>query len=278
MHDTSANLWAPGHPRLTMTASSLREYGQDSPAPSAAPDSSRQYWMPPHVRVCGTATGAVVLDLKRNRYLGLGRKEAHTLLALESGAACTTVTMTDPPEVLAPHSMQRIADHLVEIGLLSSHPPTDPAIAPGEIDLNGPLTSIGHEINRSARMGLGHVSNFLRACAWARKAIRSRTLYAVASEISAGKLRHPGGFEAQRAVNLVGVFRRLRPFAFTAKDQCLFHALALTRFLSFYQVFPTWVIGVRARPWAAHSWVQQGSLLLDANPEHVCEYTPILTV
>jgi len=85
-------------------------------------------------------------------------------------------------------------------------------------------------------------------------------------------------FPEQRAVELVCLFRRLRPLAFTAKDQCLFHALALVRFLAFYSVFPVWVVGVRTRPWAAHSWVQQGTLLLDSNPEHVCEYTPILSV
>jgi hypothetical protein len=45
-----------------------------------------------------------------------------------------------------------------------------------------------------------------------------------------------------------------------------------------HALFPTWVIGVRARPWGAHAWVQQDKLLLDANPEQVCEYTPILTV
>jgi hypothetical protein len=39
-----------------------------------------------------------------------------------------------------------------------------------------------------------------------------------------------------------------------------------------------WVIGVRAKPWGAHAWVQHDKLLLDANPEHVCEYTPILTI
>jgi hypothetical protein len=85
-------------------------------------------------------------------------------------------------------------------------------------------------------------------------------------------------FDEQRAVELVGIFRRLRPHTFAARDRCLFHSLALVRFMARHDVFPTWVIGVRAKPWGAHAWVQQGKLLLDANPEQVCEYTPILTV
>ena len=52
----------------------------------------------------------------------------------------------------------------------------------------------------------------------------------------------------------------------------------LVKFLASYQVHPTWVIGVRTKPWAAHSWVQQGTLLLDSNPEEVCEYTAILAI
>ena len=87
-----------------------------------------------------------------------------------------------------------------------------------------------------------------------------------------------GAFDEQRAVELVGLFRRLRPHTFAARDRCLFHSLALVRFTARHGVFPTWVIGVRAKPWGAHAWVQQGKLLLDANPEQVCEYTPILTV
>jgi hypothetical protein len=262
-----------------MTASSTRERGQDSEAPSGAQDQSvRQYWLPPHVRICRTVTGAVVLDLKRNRYFGIGKKEAYTLGTLEADSSCADLGFARPDEAMTPQALERIADHLVEIGFLSRDPPTDRRIAPGDIDLKGQLTSVGHEINGSQRIALGHVCNFLRACAWARRAVGSRTLYSVACELSDDKSRHPGRLETQRTIDLVCIFRRLRPFAFAAKNQCLFHALALARFLSFYQVFPTWVVGVRARPWAAHSWVQHGSLLLDSNPEHVCEYTPILTV
>jgi hypothetical protein len=70
----------------------------------------------------------------------------------------------------------------------------------------------------------------------------------------------------------------LRPHTFAARDRCLFHSLALVNFLARHAVFPTWVIGVRARPWGAHAWVQHDKLLLDANPEQVCEFASILAV
>jgi hypothetical protein len=74
------------------------------------------------------------------------------------------------------------------------------------------------------------------------------------------------------------VFRRLRPYAFAAKDQCLFHALSLLKFLAQYNIHPTWVIAVRPTPWAAHSWLQLGTLVLDCTPEEISGYTPILAI
>ena len=73
-------------------------------------------------------------------------------------------------------------------------------------------------------------------------------------------------------------YMRLRPFFFTAHDKCLHDSLTLIRFLARRGMFPAWVIGVRTRPFAAHSWVQSASLVLNDVHEHVRTYTPILVV
>ena len=44
--------------------------------------SEKAYWLPPHVRACATANGTVLLDLRRNRYFGVGRKETRVLSSL----------------------------------------------------------------------------------------------------------------------------------------------------------------------------------------------------
>jgi hypothetical protein len=111
--------------------------------------------------------------------------------------------------------------------------------------------------------------------------LHSRSLYSIASELHFSKQRQRAQGAAEYDVELAALvrqFRRLRPYAFAAHDQCLFHALTLTRFLGAHGVYPTWVIGVRLRPWGAHSWVQHDHWLLDATPEAVREYTPILAV
>ncbi len=241
------------------------------------PDLHR-YWIPPHVRVCPLLASTILLDLERNRYYGIGTQETRALstLAVNWNEANGTPTAV---EQLAPDAAIAMADALINAGLLSRDAPADrTAFGAGTLDLSGALTSAGHQLNRRSSLRLAHVASFLGALAWTRQALRSRTLYSIACEIRDRKVAADGAFDELRAVELVGIFRRLRPHTFAARDRCLFHSLALVRFLARHAVFPTWVIGVRARPWGAHAWVQQGSLLLDASPEQVCEYTPILTV
>jgi hypothetical protein len=248
---------------------------------SLAMHTEKAYWLPSHVRACSTATGTVLLDLRRNRYFGVGRNETIALRALAGNwqnLAIAPSTFASDAEPLPAQAAQSIADKLVDAGLLSTSAPEPAAFTPTQVDLQSLLTSVGHELDRKSSIRWRHIISFLRACTWARRAVRSGTLFLVAEEL--GKQKNAAGapFDRDRAIELVGIFRRLRPHTFAARDQCLFHALALVRFLSFHGVYPTWVIGVRTKPWAAHSWVQQGTLLLDANPEQVCEYTPILAI
>jgi hypothetical protein len=243
-------------------------------------NNKKEYWMPHHTRACVTATGAVLLDLKRNRYFGLGYREARSLSALaqnwSSAAATQSGSILDP---MSADDAARLADALVKAGFLTPVAPTGDALAFRSIDSTTELTSVGYELQRAVRLRFRHVIAFARACLWAKRAVDSRLLYSVALEV-AGYRQSEGPYPAnvQLAIELVCVFRRLRPYAFAAKDQCLFHALALLKFLSHYNIFPTWVIAVRPTPWAAHSWLQLGSLVLDCNPEEISGYTPILVI
>lgn len=237
-----------------------------------------RYWIPPHVRVCPLLASTILLDLERNRYFGIGPRETRALstLALNWSDATGAGAQVEP---LEPDAAIAMASALIGAGLLSRDAPADRAsLCSAPPDLSGALTSAGHELHRQSTLRVAHIAAFLGSLAWTRRALRSRTLYSIACEVRDRKEAARGAFEQQRAIELVGLFRRLRPHTFAARDRCLFHSLALVRFMSRHAVFPSWVIGVRANPWGAHAWVQQDTLLLDANPEHVCEYTPILTV
>jgi len=237
-----------------------------------------EFWMPPHTRVCVTATGAVLLDLKRNRYFGLGYREARSLSTLATNWASAANSAGRLLEPLPFDDAARLADALVKAGFLTPVAPTEPGPGFSAIESNEMLTSVGHELSAPVRLHLHHIVAFLRACIWAKRAVDSRLLYSIVCEVAANKAQTTQTTDMERTIELVSAFRRLRPYAFAAKDQCLFHALALLKFLSHYDIHPTWVVAVRPKPWAAHSWLQLDSFVLDCNPEEICEYTPILAI
>jgi hypothetical protein len=179
---------------------------------------------------------------------------------------------------MLPDDAARLADALIKAGFLTPTAPSEPGPQFVTLDASAALTSVGYELTATPQLHLHHIIAFLRACIWGKRAVDSRLLYAIACVVAAAKAHAAQEIDLQRTVELVSVFRRLRPYAFAAKDQCLFHALALLKFLAHYNIHPTWVIAVRPTPWAAHSWLQLGSFVLDCNPEEISGYTPILAI
>lgn len=237
------------------------------------------YWIPPHVRACSIADSTILLDLKRNRYFSVGAPVTRALftLALNWSEAISCAGATEQIEPLEPQTAVRIAEALVKAGLLSVDTPQAAPISCGAVDLRCALASVGYERSQAASPKWRDIVAFLRAFAWARRSLRSKSLYWIASELS----RNKGLSQEQaqeRLVELVCIFRQICSYTFVTRGRCLLHALALVRFLASYGIFPAWVIGVKSQPWAAHSWVQDGALILDGTPEQVCQYTPILSI
>jgi hypothetical protein len=96
-----------------------------------------------------------------------------------------------------------------------------------------------------------------------------------AKDASAARYDSRGIAELREKVSL---FRRIKPFFFSSKDQCLLHSLVLIEFLAHWRIFPTWVVGLTTDPFLAHSWVQHGEYVVDSTPAEVAHFTPILTV
>ena len=234
--------------------------------------------MPAHTRACVTATGAVLLDLKRNRYFGLGYREARSLSTLAANWSAASTSSGAALEPMPSDDAARLADALIKAGFLTRVAPNEPGPQFVSLDSSATLTSVGYELTATPTLHLHHIVAFLRACIWGKRAVDSRLLYSIACEVAEAKARAAPDVDLQHTIELVSLFRRLRPYAFAAKDQCLFHALALLKFLAHYNIHPTWVIAVRPTPWAAHSWLQLGSFVLDCNPEEISGYTPILAI
>jgi hypothetical protein len=237
----------------------------------------------PHVHVCVTAEGSVLLDLKRDKYLGFGKEDTELLAAAIS--AWPRPRWDYPESRLSSPAAVSEADALCQILaaeelLLPGSEDSRSRVAPSVDYMKREWISIGDEIEVDAEVTTKHIANFTAAFIFARCSLAYRRFWVTVETARVDKARRNTNADLalQEVAALVGVFRRLRPFVFAAEGRCLLHALTLIKFFSRYGFHPDWVIGVAIRPWAAHSWVQWGNYLLDTNPEKVCRFTPILVV
>jgi hypothetical protein len=230
------------------------------------------------VFVARTRHGAILLDLNRNRYLGVGPAETKVLeRVVEDWPARSSDFLTPSVHV----GEKELIDSFSSSGIIRLGPHEPRSIPQASVRLDGELVAIGDEIDAAASVHVGHVVFFIYALITSSLALRFRSIASIILSIHARRVvavRNGHDFDWRRASELVSIFRLIRPYVFIAGGNCLLHALTLVRFLAHYNEFPQLVLGVKVDPWGAHSWVQHGNYLLDTNPEKVCDFTAILAV
>ncbi|HEY8879402.1 MAG TPA: lasso peptide biosynthesis B2 protein [Roseateles sp.] len=234
-----------------------------------------QYRLADHVRACRVDEQVILLDLRRNKYLGFRGRQVDALSQIiVDWPGAQTGTNNASPNLSAMAALQPLlVQHL--LSKVGTGVPAGPLLPQALecVDPDAPLTRLhgaGRDLLRLAIAAAG-------AALW----LSRFNLAEIASRVA--RRRALGGINDARENTLalrdaVSSYMRLRPFLFTAQDKCLHDSVTLIRFLARRRMFPAWVIGVRIRPFGAHSWVQSGSLVLNDVHEHVRTYTPILVV
>jgi Transglutaminase-like superfamily len=134
------------------------------------------------------------------------------------------------------------------------------------------LVASAHPMNATG--GAPHALRFLGACLWARDVVARGALARAAGDLSALKWRCEDGRDVRAEVQK---FVRLRPW-FPGAHACLFDSLALSRFMMAAGQSVDWVVGVKARPFAAHSWVECGGDILNDDRETCTPFTEVLRI
>lgn len=237
-------------------------------------------WLKKHVYACTLDDCSVFLDLRRNRYSALDSEAKRALPHLIHGwSSYGNRNTSDPP---SPDELNEVASALRTMQLVTNDPALGKPLVSAPVELHADLIAVDSTGPDHLPVRTHHVKNFLIACYTASVGLRCFTLERVVQNVMRRKMAKIGRtmtvHDAPPLDVLVSIFRRLRRFTFTSHDRCLFHSLALVNFLARYECFPVWVIGVKTRPWGAHSWVQQGNLVLDATPEQVLPFTPIMAI
>jgi hypothetical protein len=225
-----------------------------------------------HVFVCMQGEHVVFLDVRRDRYFALESSRT-------AGLADVVPGWPVPATVAIERSQQTaVVALLLDKGILTPAVENGKVAAP--IQAEPPRSDLTADtLDETPRVGAGELLRFVSAAIRAALLLKYRSFESVIHRVGVRAARTGAtALDASRTHRLVAVFATLRPFFFTAKDACLFDALALSEFLASYRIYPRWIFGVQARPFAAHCWLQLGSTVLNDTVEHVRRYTPIMVV
>lgn len=248
---------------------------------SAAMHAPQRFRLAAHVRACRSDDQVILLDLSRSRYMGLGGAAADVLATVVFGWPAATGS----PGAQGAASLEALTQRLVAQGLVTMDGPDQPSslrdaqVTPASSSLNALDACL------APRGGVRRVGSCLGAALRARFRLRYQSLHAIARAAAMRRerlSRSQGAADdvprSARLIETVAAYEKFRPLLFTASDQCLLDSLALLDYLSTEGFAPTWVIGVRTRPFNAHAWLQMGDVVLNDQHEHVRHYRPILAV
>jgi hypothetical protein len=239
------------------------------------------YWLSKHVYVCRTPDHIVLLDLKRDEYLGIADTDSDAIAAFVKEWPSRAANQPFNAET-SEQGATLIAD-LLAAGMLTDDAHdgkavTLAAVEPPRLGLVDDYTPIPTTI------AWRDVIHFTIAVVTTKRLLRIKSLEQAVLHV---QKRHAGREAMQfrslkidelRARNLVAVFERLRPFLTTANDVCVFDSLALSEFLARYDLHPQWNFGVATRPFAAHCWLQHGDIIFNDTPDNIRRFTPIMSV
>jgi hypothetical protein len=233
------------------------------------------YQLAAHVWACRTEDHVVLLDVARNRYIGIDERDSRRLQQMIAGWPVESMCgdAGDVPtdlvgEMLAHGIVTMRADERSSLSRRAVLEPAASALIDRYLD------------SQPAVQGID-VINFLQSVLVASFMLKRRSLSSVIARINARltcSTARSAEIDLTTARNRVAVFMRLQPWILTAREACLFHSLALSEFLHHYGLAPHFVIGVSTGPFIAHCWLQQGRVVFNDTPERVRKFTPLLVL
>lgn len=242
-----------------------------------------RYGLARHVFACRDEEYIVVLDLKQDRYFALEAAKTAPLGAVLPGWPVSPAHADAP---VGAQTAEEVAAPLLGRGWLleesGASKDATPVVAPRpQAEIIRQTDVIGPSPPAGSRLGMRTVMAFVVASVLAKFVLRFWRFERVIRRVAERKARSTDPsrpLDLERARQLIDAFERLRVFLFSSREECLHDSLAVLEFLAQHGVFPTWVFGVRARPFVAHCWVQHEGIVFNDTVEHVTTYVPLMLV
>jgi hypothetical protein len=232
-----------------------------------------EYYIHRGVYVCQTEDSVILLDLHQDRYIGLDLVDGGLLDEHVQGwPTRQTSGHIEIPRELA----QKVISELVSNQLLTTN--YECANPDATCRIERPCETM-HSRYCDSKVTLGHLCAYVSALLLTKTRMRVMPLHSVVQRVArrrSAKTAEHGSVDFDAARRLIRSYVRLRALFVTSTDKCLADSLTLVEFLSWYDIYPAVVFGVRSRPFAAHSWVQHGRCILNDSLEHVRSFEAIL--
>lgn len=227
-----------------------------------------EYFLAPHVHFCCRGDAFVFLDLKQDDY---------TLVNGNAAAVLQQLSLQGQVDSSRPELAAALKE-LLDGGLLTTDRSAGKHICSTRAELAlEPL--LDAETPAPPRLRISHLYRFLAACTTASARLRWGRLEKTVKAVETRKSRRSPHtqFDMEQARELTAAFRSLRSL-FPRNYLCLYDSLALLEFLARFDIYPTWMFGIKLEPWAAHCWVQQGQFVFNEGVEEAAAYTPIMAI
>jgi hypothetical protein len=225
------------------------------------------YYLAAHAYACLSGDQLVLLDLEAGRYLALDYAQAAALTPFVHG--WPVPASGAPPDASLLAELRRRS--LLTNDACAGKPANPLEMPRASTDL--PLRSGAPPLTSSEILGA------ITATTRAVVLVRGAPLRRIVRRVSARRQRSvQSAGSADETRRLIEVFEYVRPFLFSGRDACFIECLALLEFLSPRAVSPTWVFGVRTKPFAAHCWLQLDDCVLTDSVERTGSFTPIMAV
>lgn len=82
-------------------------------------------------------------------------------------------------------------------------------------------------------------------------------------------------FDESRIFHQIEIYRRCRPFFYSAQDRCTLNSLSLLIYLARFNCFPKWTFGIRREPFEAHCWIEDDNWLFNDVFPRISRFTRI---
>jgi hypothetical protein len=233
-----------------------------------------QFWLPQHINVC-IADDIIWLDRRRNKYERVSGSLSCILSQLVHGWP-TEEMLKGMPTQVTPTSSNRdtLAANLVAKGLLTT------SVMHGKrytcATIKAAKRSIDYASDKPIKIHWHHIVRMLIAYAAARLSRLHRALDRVENRRTNSVENEAVDEEKLRRLCLV--FRTLQRIIYTRRRRCLLDSLTLEGFLYRYGISVSLVFGVSVSPFCAHIHAQYDDVVLNDDPEFVCQFKTIAVI